>query len=579
MQLPSEDYLLVAAIDFGTTYSGYAFSMRDEFQKDPLKIHTNQAWNAGSKQLVSLKTPTCLLLNSEKKLEAFGYEAENKYAELYMDDKHRDYYFFHRFKMTLHNTKKLTKEMLIEDITGKSALAMDVFALSIQALMDHLLTLLETRGTGIDKKEIQWVLTVPAIWTDGAKQFMRRSAEMAGIGGDHLRIALEPEAASIYCQHLPCGRIKALDDQNVEVAKVGTKYMVVDLGGGTADLTVHEKTNDGMLKEICRASGGECGGTSVDAAFFQMLEGITGNEVITALKHDHSDAYLDLCREFEGKKRSIVPKQTGKINIIIPFTILNNLCQKHRNKDFGSLVELWEHSAMLELRHDKLRIDAAHFISLFRPTITKICQLINELLGRKNANGLTELILVGGFSNCALIQNSIKSKFPEQRIITSEDSELSIIKGAVIFGHQPGSVIARVAQFSYGFSIHKQYNPSVHDRKYMKMVDGKERCNKLFDCILKRDTIIPTGTKTTKVYTKEPAHRDKTLKLFKSENECPIYTDEDGCSLVGELSVDCMDRIKRLTVNVDIFFGETEIGVTITEHDSERVYKGTFDMV
>jgi hypothetical protein len=30
--------LIVAAIDFGTTYSGYAHSLKDEYKKDPLKV-------------------------------------------------------------------------------------------------------------------------------------------------------------------------------------------------------------------------------------------------------------------------------------------------------------------------------------------------------------------------------------------------------------------------------------------------------------------------------------------------------------------------------------------------------------
>lgn len=33
-----DDYLLVAAIDFGTAFSGYAFSPRVDFNKDPLKV-------------------------------------------------------------------------------------------------------------------------------------------------------------------------------------------------------------------------------------------------------------------------------------------------------------------------------------------------------------------------------------------------------------------------------------------------------------------------------------------------------------------------------------------------------------
>ncbi|VDI63256.1 Hypothetical predicted protein [Mytilus galloprovincialis] len=101
----SQDHLLVAAIDFGTTYSGYAFSMKDTFKTDPLKIYTNQAWNAGGKQLLSLKTPTCILLDSNKQFDSFGYDAENRYADLVMDDDHEDYFYFHRFKMSLHNNK------------------------------------------------------------------------------------------------------------------------------------------------------------------------------------------------------------------------------------------------------------------------------------------------------------------------------------------------------------------------------------------------------------------------------------------------------------------------------------------
>lgn len=30
--------LIVAAIDFGTTYSGYAYSLKDEYKKDPMKV-------------------------------------------------------------------------------------------------------------------------------------------------------------------------------------------------------------------------------------------------------------------------------------------------------------------------------------------------------------------------------------------------------------------------------------------------------------------------------------------------------------------------------------------------------------
>lgn len=96
-----QSYLLVAAFDFGTTYSGYALSFRD----DPTRIQVNQKWISGSQSLISLKTPTCVLLNPRGEFDAFGFEAENKYVSLACDDLHNGWRLFRNFKMVLHNNK------------------------------------------------------------------------------------------------------------------------------------------------------------------------------------------------------------------------------------------------------------------------------------------------------------------------------------------------------------------------------------------------------------------------------------------------------------------------------------------
>lgn len=96
--------LLVAALDFGTTYSGYAFSLLHEYIKDPLIISTTR-WTAGSGGLVSLKTPTCVLFDQTGKFHSFGYEAEEKYSNLALDDEYQDWFYFSRFKMMLYKKK------------------------------------------------------------------------------------------------------------------------------------------------------------------------------------------------------------------------------------------------------------------------------------------------------------------------------------------------------------------------------------------------------------------------------------------------------------------------------------------
>ena len=94
----------MAAIDFGTTFSGYAFSFLHDYNRDPLKISAN-SWSAGVSQLVTLKTSTCVLFDATGKFHSFGFEAEENYSTLALDKEHRDWYYFRRFKMMLYDEK------------------------------------------------------------------------------------------------------------------------------------------------------------------------------------------------------------------------------------------------------------------------------------------------------------------------------------------------------------------------------------------------------------------------------------------------------------------------------------------
>ena len=55
--------------------------------------------------------------------------------------------------------------------------AKTVFRECINYLKEQLLNVLENKwGTTFTLDDIHWVLTVPAIWSDAAKEFMRESA-------------------------------------------------------------------------------------------------------------------------------------------------------------------------------------------------------------------------------------------------------------------------------------------------------------------------------------------------------------------------------------------------------------------
>lgn len=72
---------------------------------------------------------------------------------------------------------------------------------------------------GITK--VQFVLTVPAVWSDSAKDATLKAAEKAGMGNRHeLKLISEPEAAAVYT-------LKAIQPNHL---KVGDNFIVCDAG-------------------------------------------------------------------------------------------------------------------------------------------------------------------------------------------------------------------------------------------------------------------------------------------------------------------------------------------------------------
>lgn len=78
---------------------------------------------------------------------------------------------------------------------------MKVIAESLRYIAEKALEKLQEQVGKIVKTKIRWVLTVPALWSEEHKHFMRRAAVEAGIIEDlsssNLLLCLEPEGASI----------------------------------------------------------------------------------------------------------------------------------------------------------------------------------------------------------------------------------------------------------------------------------------------------------------------------------------------------------------------------------------------
>ena len=89
---------VIVAIDFGTTYSGYAYA----FANNPDDIHLMRG--AGQLGFPTHKVPTILLMNERAAFHSFGYEAREAYHDL-DETESRKWLYFEKFKMELHSRK------------------------------------------------------------------------------------------------------------------------------------------------------------------------------------------------------------------------------------------------------------------------------------------------------------------------------------------------------------------------------------------------------------------------------------------------------------------------------------------
>ncbi|KAF9536085.1 hypothetical protein EC957_000487, partial [Mortierella hygrophila] len=128
--------------------------------------------------------------------------------------------------------------------------------------------ILQEFGPSYSRKSFRYCLTVPAMWSDKAKDVMRRASIRANIISelDHperLMLVSEPEAAALYCERA----CKQYDLQD------GDRFMICDAGGGTVDLIVYDiSSSQGRhLSEVTKGHGASCGSMFIDMNFRDLL--------------------------------------------------------------------------------------------------------------------------------------------------------------------------------------------------------------------------------------------------------------------------------------------------------------------
>ena len=234
---------LVIGIDFGTTFSGVAYahtgkitgknSTLAERRAIADKVVVVKSWpSAGALEKIptqlSYKTTPPLWGSKvlpedeyEPRIAHFKLGLEESVGELYLGDP--------RSKRQAAKTTALSSYLNNHDWYHPALpemKAVDFAADYLSAICEYIVKVrLPTQFDEkfLQKQQISYVITVPAIWSDKAKELTTTAAVRAGIKRRQLMLITEPEAAALYCATF-CDEV---------ALKAGDRFLICDAGGGT----------------------------------------------------------------------------------------------------------------------------------------------------------------------------------------------------------------------------------------------------------------------------------------------------------------------------------------------------------
>ncbi|KAJ4323450.1 hypothetical protein N0V84_004322 [Fusarium piperis] len=414
--------VLIIGIDFGTTYSGVAYSRR----KNAPKLITN--WkNLRNFNHDKEKVPSAVFYNENTEGDfSWGYavpieEDVLRWFKLLLVDED-DLPFKIRTSPHVVTARALVKQL--------SKTPVEVIGDYLGELWKHAReNIMRAVGQRVFKiARLHFVVTLPAIWPHYARARMEEALVRAGIrearpaGDTTVDFISEPEAAALAC----------LEGSSDEIdLNLGEHLIVCDAGGGTADIITYTilKMDPLTVRESVRGDGDLCGAMFLDESFLFLLKKLIPADVKVKMG--------------DGGLRKIM------------------------NDD-------WEHGIKPSVRPSSEVRD-----NVYMPQIAKIEKLVEEQIKQvKAAHRRTPkyLILVGGFGKSKFLYECLQEKLGKKmEILQDSDSGpwTAVVRGAVYHGlirsnlsdNLTVAVESRISRYSYGTLVNAMpFDPEMHEQ-------------------------------------------------------------------------------------------------------------------
>ena len=392
------------------------------------------------------------------------------------------------------------------------------------------------------------------------------------VNPDKLSLALEPESAALYSQETVTKQIAS--DPSAAAISRPTDYMVIDIGGGTVDITAHIEVGGGIVVENI-PTGNAWGGTQVNEAFSKLLQGFVGDpgyeRYLSTGRKSKQNAIVNqiLYKEFEDQKILFGQCKTDEIAITLSNFLPFYKKEAEANEKTIEGISYEDDTLYLE----KELVES----QLFGPALDGIIKCTLEAI-EENEYKVNTFYLVGGFGGCkyvhqkvtAAIQETYSSKGQNFTVLVPPTPLLAVAQGAVMWRKDPEKIKARRVDATYGIAVSLLFNPDEHDEhyKFFHEEERKDRCNDVFSVfLLKGELAKAEELVTIDLAPLRNADTQMSINIYSTTKLGVQYVvDKRGNSTVtkiGQLVIDIpnpdnLPTIKRI-VDVTMDFSGTEI--------------------
>ncbi|XP_060607430.1 uncharacterized protein LOC132759639 [Ruditapes philippinarum] len=403
--------LMVIAIDIGTSYSSGFFS----FKHDPTEIES-------VKEFPYEKVPSIVLFDKRKEFQSIGYEAVDHYKQLSDEEKRYWYYFkdFHK----LSNEHKPT-ELEITESNGKRLETYTVYGSIIKYFTDAMFTKLRNADLISSNSDIYVVLIIPPVFARSHKSMLQKAFSYAGFNKNYSFVN-ESKAILSYWEHMWSDEqtLPKNVDLNNEIG-----FLLVNLKGSTA-LVSANSTKDGIQRRLAYVAGGGWGGQAVHEELKQFIIKIVGAPVFLR----YIESYKGSTFDFKKYVANIFNRfgKGSEIKFRLP---LCDLYETEFNESLKTAVKDSLFSNEVTVAGEFLCIKPKVFNGFFKNTLEAIVSNIKDILSDKSTTKIKVIVMVGYFSRIQLVQDTVKSAFPDCRVLVPSEPEFTLVKGATLTGH------------------------------------------------------------------------------------------------------------------------------------------------